>query len=157
MGFQGNHEEDTDEVSSQADELGEPRTGVEPPISSDGSSDGVFDLGQAASAQVAAEMADEAVAQKFSPEQRAEIKRIFTKGWALGWEANQAQHRKAATRRTAIAKEETSTQPAVSSSKDKGSGFDWTQCKSEVCCPIPCPLLHAVSCDFLPGCVCFHP
>merc|ERR1719440_334863 len=74
MGFQGNHEEDTDEVSSRADELGEPRTGVEPPISSAGSSGGVFDLGQAASAHVAAEMADEAVAQKFSPEGRAEIK-----------------------------------------------------------------------------------
>ena len=47
--------------------------------------------------------------------------------------------RKAATRRAAIAKEETSTQPAVSSNKDKGSGFEWRQCKSEVRCPIPCP------------------
>ena len=37
------------------------------------------------------------------------------------------------------------------------AGFDWTQCKSEVCCPFPYPLLHAVSCDFLDGCVCFHP
>ena len=45
------------------------------------------------------------------------------------------------------------------SSKDKGSGFDWTQCKSEVCCPFPCPpsTPHDVSCDFLPGCVCFYP
>ena len=53
----------------------------------------------------------------------------------------------------------TSTQPAVSSSKGKGSGFDWTQCKSEVCCPFPCPpsTPHDVSCDFLPGCVCFYP
>lgn len=42
--------------------------------------------------------------------------------------------------------------------RDKGSGFDWTQCRSEVCCPIPCPPPpHAVSCDFLASGVCFDP
>ena len=53
-------------------------------------------------------------------------------------------------------KPKTSTQPAVSSSKGKGkrrdmaSSFDWTQCRSEVCCcipPCPCPppLCRAIS------------